>query len=49
MVDVSLFPVFKSQTLSMLGELDDVFSNTAEVNKSAKFETILKKYHCMPT
>lgn len=49
MIDVSLFPVFKSQTLSMLGELDSVFSNEVEVNKSAMFETILKKYNCMPT
>lgn len=48
MIDVTLFPVFKNQTLSMIEELDEVYLNANEANKSAKFQTILKKYNCLP-
>jgi hypothetical protein len=45
--DVSLFPVFKSQVLAMVNELEAVYVSTAPVgNKSNDFHQILRKYGC---
>ena len=49
MIDVSLFPVFEAQNFKMVGELREVYDSKASAaNKVARFETILKKFDCLP-
>jgi hypothetical protein len=46
-IDVSMFPVFKDQTLALVDELETVYLSEMPVgNKANDFNRILQKYGC---
>jgi hypothetical protein len=47
-IDVSLFPSFKTEMTSMLGDLEHVYMNRPASVQAKEFVDILVQYDCLP-
>ena len=47
-VDLSLYPTWKTSTLSMIDELDNIYLNSSDETKASGFIEVFKKYDLLP-